>query len=74
MDELQEEMKKNFLRVEVYFQHFNFERISESQAYNLQALMADFGGNIGLWIGWSALTACEILVFLFNLARGLFKK
>ena len=35
-------LKKNMLKVEVYFQNFNFERITESAAYKVSSVSGDF--------------------------------
>ena len=35
-------LKKNMLKVEVYFQNFNFERITESAAYKVSCVCVDF--------------------------------
>ena len=69
MELLSEELRKQFLRVEIFFQELNFQELKESPKYTITNLMSDFGGNIGLWIGWSVLTFLEILVLIFNLGK-----
>ena len=43
---------------------------------NIQAvnLLADIGGQLGLWIGISALTCCEVLELVLMLVQRMFKK
>ena len=69
---LNENIKKNFVRIEIYYQNLNFQKIQESPSYSMTQLITDFGGNIGLWIGWSVLTFLEILVFLVNMTKVIF--
>ena len=42
---------------------------------NIQAvnLLADIGGQLGLWIGISALTCCEVLELVLMLVQRMFK-
>ena len=43
---------------------------------NIQAvnLLADIGGQLGLWIGISALTCCEVLELVLMLVQRMFRK
>ncbi len=61
------ELAANLVRVEVFLRHLNYYTVSESPSYDMTDLLSDFGGNIGLWLGWSALTLFE----LFDLIRKL---
>uniref|UniRef100_A0A183V586 Amiloride-sensitive sodium channel n=2 Tax=Toxocara canis TaxID=6265 RepID=A0A183V586_TOXCA len=56
--------KENGAMIEVFYEQLNFEMLTESEAYGLVNLLADFGGQLGLWCGISFLTCCEF-VFLF---------
>ena len=71
MRRIQEEIRKEFVRVEIYFMELNFEQIKQKPSYLITNLLTDFGGNIGLWIGWSVLTFLEILILIFNLLKTL---
>ena len=42
---LQEKLRKNFARLEVYYEALNFHRITESPAYGMTALLSDVGGK-----------------------------
>ncbi|TMS36272.1 hypothetical protein L596_003474 [Steinernema carpocapsae] len=56
--------RENGAMVEVFYEQLNFEMLTESEAYGFVNLLADFGGQLGLWCGISFLTCCEFL-FLF---------
>ena len=71
-DILQQSFEKNFARLEIYYEALNFEKISESAAYDLPSLVSDFGGSIGLWLGWSIFALFELLQFLFHCVEALF--
>ncbi|KAM7446204.1 hypothetical protein ABFA07_005421 [Porites harrisoni] len=52
------------LQLNVFFEELNYEVIEESIGYGLVNFIADIGGNVGIWIGVSALTIAEILELL----------
>uniref|UniRef100_A0AC35U7H9 Degenerin mec-10 n=1 Tax=Rhabditophanes sp. KR3021 TaxID=114890 RepID=A0AC35U7H9_9BILA len=55
---------ENGAMIEMFYEVLNFEVFTESVAYGLVKMLADFGGQLGLWSGVSFLTCCEF-VFLF---------
>ena len=69
MSQITDQLRRNFLRVEVHYQNLNFEEVSEKPSYLITNLVTDFGGNIGLWIGWSVLSMLEIFVLFVNFAK-----
>ena len=68
---LMDSFRRNFARVEVFYESLNFEKMSESPAYELVNLISDFGGNIGLWLGWSVLAIFEIVQFFYEVGETL---
>jgi len=42
---------------------------SESEEYEVSALISDIGGQLGLWIGASLITAAEILEFVWHVVN-----
>ena len=44
----------------------------ESPEYEVPALASDIGGQLGLWIGASLITAAEILEFVWNVVNKFF--
>uniref|UniRef100_A0AC35TYL5 Degenerin unc-8 n=1 Tax=Rhabditophanes sp. KR3021 TaxID=114890 RepID=A0AC35TYL5_9BILA len=47
--------------IEIYYEQLNFEMLKETAGYTLVNLFSAFGGNIGLWIGFSIITVLEVL-------------
>uniref|UniRef100_A0A0K0FB83 Amiloride-sensitive sodium channel n=1 Tax=Strongyloides venezuelensis TaxID=75913 RepID=A0A0K0FB83_STRVS len=65
-EECNKHYKENGAMVEVFYEQLNYEMLTESEAYGFVNLLADFGGQLGLWCGVSFLTCFEILDFLFH--------
>ncbi|PAV60388.1 hypothetical protein WR25_23574 [Diploscapter pachys] len=55
--------KDNGAMVEVFYEQLNFEMLTESEAYGFVNLLADFGGQLGLWCGISFITCWEFFFF-----------
>lgn len=51
----------NMLQLNVFFNELNYEKIEEQFSYGTINLLADVGGQLGLWIGISVITVCELL-------------
>ena len=66
---LESEFRKNFARLEVFFEALNFHQITESPSYTGTDFLSDFGGNIGLWLGWSVLALFEVVQFFYECFR-----
>ncbi|CAI4227111.1 unnamed protein product [Auanema sp. JU1783] len=65
----------NTAYIEIYYEQLNFETLKETAGYTLPNLFSDFGGNIGLYIGFSAITICEFVeVFFESIAYVLVRK
>ena len=62
------------LRFELKSKDLSLLVTSEVPDYTFYQLLSDIGGQLGLWIGMSIITALEILNLLFNLLRLLFKR
>ncbi|XP_077987522.1 degenerin unc-8-like [Glandiceps talaboti] len=63
----EENMRENLLRIAIYYEELNYERVYEEPAYEMPQLWADIGGALGLWIGVSTVTVMEFLEFLVNM-------
>uniref|UniRef100_A0A914WNR9 Uncharacterized protein n=1 Tax=Plectus sambesii TaxID=2011161 RepID=A0A914WNR9_9BILA len=57
---------QNTAYIEVYYEQLNFEYLRETAGYTVVNLFSDFGGNIGLWIGFSAITVVELIELLME--------
>lgn len=72
-------VNNNFLKLNIYFEDLNFEEITEKEQIEIQQLLSDVGGAIGLWIGLSILSLCEVLqliveLFYYCTHRGILEK
>ncbi|CAH3149507.1 unnamed protein product [Pocillopora meandrina] len=67
-------LSENFLQARIFFEQLNFERVVESVSYKEVNLVADIGGQLGLWIGISVLTCCEFLELILLIIRSLIKR
>ncbi|GMT24411.1 hypothetical protein PFISCL1PPCAC_15708, partial [Pristionchus fissidentatus] len=56
----------NTAYIEIYYEQLNFETLRETAGYTLVNLFSDFGGNIGLWIGFSVITFAELTELFFE--------
>ncbi|XP_071794821.1 acid-sensing ion channel 1C-like [Asterias amurensis] len=65
-------VRENVLRVNIYYDSLDYEDIYQTEAYTLSTLASDLGGQVGLWIGVSVLTLCEILEIVMDVALLVF--
>lgn len=47
----------------------NYESIDQVPAYGFSSLLADIGGNMGLFIGASVLTVMELFDFVYEILK-----
>ncbi|GFR91625.1 acid-sensing ion channel 4 [Elysia marginata] len=60
------------LKVDIYFDSLSLEKVESQPAYSWNKLLGDIGGQLGLMLGFSILTAVEILELLIvDLGLGL---
>lgn len=67
-------LRDNFLRINIYFEELNMEKITYSEYYLIENLMSDIGGQLGLWIGVSVITIAEMLKLLLDILHALCRK
>ncbi|XP_041346651.1 degenerin-like protein asic-1 [Gigantopelta aegis] len=69
-----EESRKNILSLKVYFSDLEEKTIEEEEAYPFENLLSDIGGQLGLWLGISVFSVCEVVELLYliihNSLRG----
>ncbi|XP_041359758.1 degenerin unc-8-like [Gigantopelta aegis] len=59
-DYTHQQLSKDFVKLSIYFEDLNYENITEVIDYELSQFLSDIGGTIGLWIGLSVLSLCEV--------------
>ncbi|XP_065347141.1 acid-sensing ion channel 1C-like isoform X1 [Cloeon dipterum] len=62
----------NKIRIRVFYTELVFEDIQEEFAYTMIALLCDIGGTLGLMMGASVLTVCELLEVAWSRLLRLF--
>ncbi|XP_072900743.1 acid-sensing ion channel 4-A-like [Hemitrygon akajei] len=65
----EQNIKENYLVLDIYFEALNYETIEQKKAYDVAGLLGDIGGHMGLFIGASILTILEIIDYLYELLR-----
>ncbi|KAL4236499.1 hypothetical protein ACF0H5_004885 [Mactra antiquata] len=55
------DLNNNFLKLNIYYEDLNFENITEVAQIEIQQFLSDVGGAVGLWIGLSILSVCELI-------------
>ncbi|KAG8557818.1 hypothetical protein GDO81_016735 [Engystomops pustulosus] len=51
--------RNGIIRLNIYFQEFNYRSVSESEATNVVWLLSNLGGQFGFWMGGSVLCIIE---------------
>ncbi|XP_065345770.1 acid-sensing ion channel 4-like isoform X2 [Cloeon dipterum] len=64
--------EKNRTRIRVFYAELAYEVIQEEYAYTMIALLCDIGGTLGLLMGASVLTVCELLEVAWSRLLRLF--
>ncbi|XP_068684972.1 amiloride-sensitive sodium channel subunit alpha-like [Montipora foliosa] len=67
-------LHKNFLQIQVFYERLSYQEVEEKLSYKEVNLLADIGGQLGLWIGISVLTCCEFLELLLLLGKNAMKR
>ncbi|KAI0240234.1 Amiloride-sensitive sodium channel subunit alpha [Lamellibrachia satsuma] len=58
--------RSNALKVEIYFKELDYQQIVTSPSYEVENLLADLGGQAGLWLGVSVIAFFEFFELLFD--------
>ncbi|GBN33408.1 hypothetical protein AVEN_83445-1 [Araneus ventricosus] len=59
-------LQKGMLGVNVYFNSFEVSRQSEVSSYSWETLMANIGGNLGFFMGFTLITFLELAEFIWD--------
>ncbi|CAD5125315.1 DgyrCDS13558 [Dimorphilus gyrociliatus] len=61
-------VKENFLIVDVFFGELSYSKITQRRAFNIEELLGNVGGFMGLLLGASVLTVFELLdLLIYNI-------
>ena len=63
--------RNNFLQMDIFYQELSYEEVQQNVAFAFLSLLGEIGGFLGLLLGASVLTVCELLDFV---AMTLMKK
>ncbi|XP_071965540.1 epithelial sodium channel subunit beta-like, partial [Antedon mediterranea] len=69
-----ETSRKNLVRLRLYFEELNLEKLDQIPLYTIENLLGGVGGLLGLYIGVSAMTITEFIIFFWNLIAMTCKK
>ena len=56
--------RENFFNLDIYYRQLAVEEIIQQPAFELLSLFSEIGGFLGLLLGASVLTVCEIFDFI----------
>ncbi|XP_071845764.1 epithelial sodium channel subunit beta-like [Apostichopus japonicus] len=54
-------LERNVAKVQIFFEEFNYEKITQYKSYTFGDLLSDIGGQLGLWLGISVLSLFEVV-------------
>ena len=56
--------RENFVQVDIFYQEISFEKIEQNIAFEFLSFLSEIGGFLGLLLGASVLTVCEIVDYV----------
>ena len=60
--------------VDIFYQELSYEEIEQNVAFEFLSLLSEIGGFLGLLLGASVLTVCELIDFVTLATINRFKK
>ena len=54
----------NFLEIEIFYQELSYQEIQQNEAFGFLSLLSEIGGFLGLLLGASVLTVCELVDYV----------
>ena len=55
---------ENFLQVDIFYKDLSYERVEQQPSFPFLSLLSEVGGFMGLLLGASILTVCELLDYI----------
>ena len=62
-----EDVKEDYLKVDIYFMSLNVKSITETARYTLVSFISALGGNLGVWVGFSVCMIFEVIELVIDL-------
>ena len=56
--------RENFLDLDIYHKQLSIEEVHQHPAFEFLSLLSEIGGFLGLLLGASVLTVCEVVDFV----------
>ena len=54
----------NFLQVDIFYKDLSYSRVEQQETFPFLSLLSEVGGFMGLLLGASVLTVCELLDYI----------
>ncbi len=62
-----EKARKSFTIINAYYDSLTYTQMTESPQMDIIALLASIGGNLGLFLGVSVFSLCELIVVFMEI-------
>jgi len=69
-----EKFRNSIFYLDVYYPRLGYELVSEKAAYSITDIFSDFGGQLGLALGASALSIVELMIIMILSVHSKLKK
>ena len=66
--------RNNFIQVDIFYEELSYQRIEQNIAFEFLSLLSEIGGFLGLLLGASVLTVCELVDFITIMSVNKFVK
>ncbi|KAK2141167.1 hypothetical protein LSH36_1149g00019 [Paralvinella palmiformis] len=66
--------RRNLIKVDIFYETFDYEIITEEAAYQLEIYLSNVGGMLALWLGCSVLSVFEYVELIIDLCSAIFAK
>ena len=60
------DIRKNWVLLDIYFDQMTVMRNKQVESMTWSALLSDLDGQMGLFLGMSAITAAEVVEYIFR--------
>ena len=68
-NDMLEKARKSFVRIGISYNSLSYTISTESPKFDVVSLLANVGGNLGLFLGVSVFSVCELLEALIGILR-----